>query len=111
MDLGFFKVIVPAGPVRLFGEKVEMLPNGFTKPVDLSVFRLGAGAEAFAAAHFSTGVIIGKAISKRALLNLVDEDLVMTGEEAFAKRIADAEVINTELESAYRAGEEDAEKV
>lgn len=87
--------------MRIFGERITIKPQGFDTDVELGIYRVPQG---FTACDFKTGKsfqVVGK--TKQDAINAASaqlETLTPTGLTTF---LSNVEVLNTGVESAYRA--------
>lgn len=100
MHIGFFKVIIPAGAVRLFGEKLEIVPPGFKKVVTVGVWRYQDGPFRYAASVFATGDLLAYGETQELVLKNAQYHLERMGEERFEAEQDALPVINESIEIA-----------
>lgn len=99
-NIGFSEVITKEGlePMRIFGEKKEILPKGFKLPVAVFVYRMSAPSSQFQVSHFPTGLLLFRGMNKNVAILNVAKWLEEFTEPAFEKLLLDKAVINTEIQ-------------
>lgn len=100
MDIGYFKYVDKEGedPIEVPGEKIAVLPKGYSKQVELGIFRIDTG---FAACHFGTGLKIHRGKRKQDAIDAGTEWLEKVKEITFTKLLESQEIINTEIRPHY----------
>lgn len=103
MEIGYFNYIEKEGtdPVEVPGEKMDVAPKCFSKPVSIGIYRSNEG---FVVCDFATGMKLHNGRLKQTAIDNAVKWMETVKETAYKNLTDRFEVINTSLREHYGHG-------